>query len=303
LWRLLLLALGGPVSDHALAVLGLVTGVVFGLAALVSGFYLYRKGLERIDIRYLLGYETLFDGRAFEPPLVVTYGAARGASILRRCSVALWNVGRRTVRARDIDDSDPLRVEIPSSVIVGTLKRASVRSPVDISAKKVSNHSVLLTFKFLDQGDGGIIDIIYTGPDDAVPELRGTIEGLPKGVVTAGQLMEVQGKPAKPRWQPRVSYLVWLTRVVLFFLALVVVLILLPDGPIKTVLGNFAGYFFIGSYLFFIYLYLRDRPRSVPRPLWRSMVTSYSRFSADKPKASALVKEILRSALYIRLDK
>jgi hypothetical protein len=61
------------VSDHALAVIGLIVGVAGIAVGFLTSFYFYLKAREKVDPRYLL---------SFEPLVSPSSGAMKDVSVL-----------------------------------------------------------------------------------------------------------------------------------------------------------------------------------------------------------------------------
>jgi hypothetical protein len=81
-------------------------------------------------------------------------------------------------------DSDPIKIALPDgarALDVGLVKIS--RSAIGLNASiDESERSILIDFNFLDQGDGGMIEILYKGNDTPPPSVTGSIMGAPKGL-------------------------------------------------------------------------------------------------------------------------
>jgi hypothetical protein len=96
-------------------------------------------------------------------------------SQISRSYFAFWNAGGDTVEGGSIVETDPLRLQFETNEtpLQARVIRQS-RPPVDFSIELIDN-CVLLSFSFLDTGDGAFIEVLHNGT--VTPELAGTIMG------------------------------------------------------------------------------------------------------------------------------
>ena len=100
---------------------------------------------------------------------------------LTSSTVWIWNAGKKTVRGVDIVAHDPLQLSFSGEVLnvkIRKVTRESVRITAD--APQGAEATVRCGFEFLDPGDGGVLEVLHTGSDEA-PECSGTVISLPKG--------------------------------------------------------------------------------------------------------------------------
>jgi hypothetical protein len=93
-------------SDHAVAVLALI----FGILGIPVSYYLYIKGKEKVDPRYILTYEPLLGETSDFGEHVSFLVNGEEVERLNRCVLAFWNKGSRTLRGSDIVHNDQARV-------------------------------------------------------------------------------------------------------------------------------------------------------------------------------------------------
>ena len=94
-------------------------------------------------------------------------------------TVWMWNAGKKTVRGSDIVAHDPLRLRFSAEVLTVSIRKVS-REAVQITADTSEDRKIVRCgFEFLDPGDGGVLEVLHTGSNNA-PECTGTIIGLPK---------------------------------------------------------------------------------------------------------------------------
>lgn len=110
-----------------------------------------------------------------------------GESVPRvtRALIRFWNSGHETIRGTDIAIADPLRWQMPegTKILAYNIEKCS-RHPIQASIHEGAYEDkpcLLLGFDFLDNGDGAIVSLLHTAPPSS-SELKGTIQGIPKGI-------------------------------------------------------------------------------------------------------------------------
>lgn len=92
--------------------------------------------------------------------------------------------------------SDPLRFEFSdgSRVLDITISKAT-RGVNEFTAATECEHSncVVIGCDFLDPGDGAVIEILHTDPN-LYPTVKGTIRGIPKGMLDWGEIRQLSQK-------------------------------------------------------------------------------------------------------------
>ena len=116
----------------------------------------------------------------------------KGMSVprLTKTHVIFWNSGKALLDGKQIVESDPLRLEFDKDAQV---LRARIAKPtrdtnkfeVKINAK--SPNEVACSFDYLDVGEGAVIELLHTA-EKRYPEVRGTIRGVPKGILNLGSI-------------------------------------------------------------------------------------------------------------------
>jgi hypothetical protein len=167
--------------------LGSVIAIV-GLLLAVVGLFSYRAA--RIGARpyYFLRARRLIGKRGQELPeeVEITFdGHPVPQLTVSQCF--LWNAGNASISGSDIVPSDPLRVEFEETDEI--LKARLVRGTREVNNVEIDSppkaHRAFLRFDFLDPGDGAVIELVHTSAL-RVPRVKGTIKGIPEGLVDVG---------------------------------------------------------------------------------------------------------------------
>jgi hypothetical protein len=166
------------ISINLSDVLG-AAALLVAIIAIPITYYLAQRARQVPDLQYRIDFNVLLapDDHLFELGLVMEL-TNRPITCISRTRVAFWNERGDTVRGKDIVDSDPLRIKVAEGDSVLQSRTICVSRKVtglttDIAQGEQS--SVLLSFDFLDAGDGGIFEVIHQSTVE--PDLVGTIRG------------------------------------------------------------------------------------------------------------------------------
>lgn len=180
------------VSEYSLAVWGLVLGVAGIAVGLATSAYFYLKGKQRARLWCEVRDEALWG------PLVARDSefefSYRGEKIrrARKSTIYLWSEGSNvTVHSSAISSAEPLAVRFPGPVrVLAATASRQVRPASEFTAIVTDHDTVEVSFAFLDDGDGGAIEVLYEPTDSDL---------IPSGPRVAGAIMGVSGgfKPAR----------------------------------------------------------------------------------------------------------
>ena len=157
-------------------------GTIVGAGGAVLALFLYWRSqipgmiaFQSHDVSMVGGGDAVFPAE-----VEVRY---RGTPVpeITSSTIWIWNAGKKTVRGSDIVANYPLQLRFDGEVLNVKIRKVS-REAVQISADTSGEvrRTVRYSFEFLDPGDGGVLEVLHTGSDEA-PECTGTIIGFPKG--------------------------------------------------------------------------------------------------------------------------
>jgi hypothetical protein len=176
-----------------------IAGLAIAIVGLPFAYLLARRGRRRPTLRYALDFDRLVapeDG-LMNQGLSLTF---RGQAISRvsRTYIALWNDKGDTVNRGDVLATDPLRLCFGDGDIpLQTRVVCSSRDQIDLSVRLASDE-VTVAFEFLDDGDGGLIEVLHQGT--IAPSLVGTVKGARiRGPIRATLTPSAVGWMADPR--------------------------------------------------------------------------------------------------------
>lgn len=177
---------------------GAVIGLIGILAAVVMFRLSRRQALAAFQIRSLrlLGHEP----EKLPQDVEVRFQGKR-VPRLTKSFIVFWNAGQATITGQDVVASDPLRVLCEEDAEVLSATSARVTRPVINFQAHPSTHGAnvtLLTFDFLDPGDGAVVEVLHTG--SARASIAGTIKGIPAGPIYFGPLLGGHAMLRFPSW-------------------------------------------------------------------------------------------------------
>jgi len=152
---------------------GLVLTVFFYIKSKVRT----RLHYDKDELRVIGGHEPYF-GEELE----IRYKG----QMVKRVTVTkfyIWNSGTTTVQGSQITKIDPLRILAPETTIL--LKAVVLRQVRTVTLANVAldqNNSAIISFDFLDPGDGFSIELTHTGVKSELA-LTGTLMGLSHGII------------------------------------------------------------------------------------------------------------------------
>lgn len=164
---------------------GALVGLL-GLLVGIAGLVLYVK--SRIGARPMCLMRTMrLIGKSeqkLSPEIQIVFG---GYSVPRLSLTHLyfWNGGQETVHGSQIVHDDPLRFSFPPADEILKAHVAKSTRPVNKVSVEVlpgKKNEGILSFDFLDPGDGARVEILHTSTK-RYPQVLGTLRGIPRGIV------------------------------------------------------------------------------------------------------------------------
>jgi hypothetical protein len=188
------------ISDHVIGILGAIIGAI----GIIASVYVYYRSKQRAAPCYVLRDEVLLDPSApGTDTFDIFFSNEPVRRAVRKATLAIWNAGNMPIKQSDVAQLDPPRLTFPDGSRIFTHEVSSPARRANGLNTVLNGSDVLLTFDFLDQGDGGVIEVTYEG--DVRPEFKGTISGVPEGFKSAPALTlgEVRSSPLRdilPIW-------------------------------------------------------------------------------------------------------
>ncbi len=155
-----------------------VIGIGLSVVGIPLAVVLARNTKKHPTVRTVADFDVLMSSdHGIVRALSIAYGG-KDIERVSRTNVAFWNHKGDTIQGVDIVGHDPFRLQLTEGDIALQITPLSVsREQCKIFADIDPDDStrVLLTFDFLDGGDGGVFEILHLGID--APVVGGTIRG------------------------------------------------------------------------------------------------------------------------------
>lgn len=160
-------------------------GSLLGIAGIALSIWFYIKSVRKPSP--IAAFESIRLVGAVQsvlPETVTVQFRDRRVPRVNRSIVRIWNGGNLTLEGGSVSAVEPIRLQIEPgaeflSVVVTKLTREVTQLSAGISEH--APHQAIIDFDFLDPADGAVIECLHTG-EQASPEVKGVIKGLPKGV-------------------------------------------------------------------------------------------------------------------------
>jgi hypothetical protein len=142
----------------------------------------------------------------------------RDAALLR---VALWNEGPGPVRASQI--LTPVTLSLPPNceilrAVTKLQTREVVRLSTEVARSPGAPDRVVLNWNIIEDGDGAVIEMLFSGPIDSPLSVHGVLEGQPR-VALGPSMFPLESQQEQYENSRRIPYFVAiLTGVILVFM-------------------------------------------------------------------------------------
>ncbi|MFA4849585.1 MAG: hypothetical protein WC626_07645 [Methanoregula sp.] len=211
--------------------IGSLIGIIGICLGIVVAIYFYRQ--SRVGPR--LVYQTKAikiigkDERAIPDDVRIFFGNTPVERLVKNL-IIIWNSGYTTFDGKNIIDTNPLRAEYSqgtSVMRVTTLKATRPENGSRAHVNPTNLNEVIFSFDYLDPNDGAVFEIYHTG-EEIIPNMMGTIKGLPKGISDWGIIKTAARKeePTKIK-NPILAILVGLGAIMLLLIIAFIILALI----------------------------------------------------------------------------
>ena len=166
-------------------------GSLIGIISIVIAYILYRA--SRIGPRPVFQYRSINlieKEKQALPSDVEIFFRGKKVSRLTKTYIIFWNSGKSTLYGKDIVDDDPLRFSFGKDAEILRARIPKITKKMNKFEARInpkSPNEVIINFDYLDPNDGAVIEILHTSIQ-RTPECKGTIRGVPKGILNWGRL-------------------------------------------------------------------------------------------------------------------
>lgn len=156
-----------------------ILGSIFSIIALPLSVYFYCESIKSPDLTFSRNPTKLeIIAASKSSKLSVDYNGQPIRGDVSVAQIAIWNQGNKPIKTEDILAPIVIQANPPVAVLETNVRKVSRDvSQFEIKANQPDKNQISVTWKILEQGDGGIIEIIYVGAPDTIFDVNGTIIG------------------------------------------------------------------------------------------------------------------------------
>lgn len=152
--------------------------LILALVSFLASIYFYIKSKrDKVPVYLAKTFPLIKDNIASIDGLGIFYNGTPIKS-LYLTRIAFWNSGRETINRADITGNDPARITSETNNRVLGAKLSYSRRPANDGSIEKHGEDLYISFDFLDQDDGLIVDVYHTS--DSKLKVSGTIKGSGK---------------------------------------------------------------------------------------------------------------------------
>lgn len=151
-------------------------GTIYAIGATFYGVYEKRKSRRAKEPCWSeQSYPLVVQSRVAVPDLEVSFQGRRVETVTIS-ELLFWNNGRETINGADVASANPLRIK---PHLEGTILAASVIASNSQSQPRLglANNEAVISFDYLDQGQGIVYRVVHTGNRPRSLNLVGDIRG------------------------------------------------------------------------------------------------------------------------------
>jgi hypothetical protein len=168
------------VLEFLLSILPILS-ILLAIISIYIGYYFYTHPQKIKNPCYAIRNINLIRGlvKKFGEDLEILY-RKNNIENFTATKVAFWNLGKDTINKDDIAPADPLEIYVKEGFEILDVKILFAKKSVNQFDIKLSedHKSVKILFEYLDQDDGGVIQILHTGKSAEDIGVRGSVKGV-----------------------------------------------------------------------------------------------------------------------------
>ena len=180
-------------------VIGLYVGVLGIVIGVMVSYFFYKKSLRVKEPSWMITSNNLIRGFGTAiKDLRIIYND-HPIENLTVSKIIFWNNGSETIDGSDLKTVDPLRIKTNDGVSILDVKILASNNPASrfqVHLEPETN-CAYITFDYLDEKQGAVIQVIHTGKSSADIEMAGAIKGV----------KQLQYKFPMPTWAKFLSHI------------------------------------------------------------------------------------------------
>jgi hypothetical protein len=159
-----------------------ILGSIFSIIALPLSVYFYIESIQSPNLTFSRNpskLEIVTASASKSSKFSVDYNGQPVSGDISIAQIAIWNQGNKPIKAEDMLAPVILHTTTPGVDILEASVGKTSRKAIEfkIQTNQLQEKQIPVTWKILEQGDGGVIEIIYVGAPDANFDVKGEIVG------------------------------------------------------------------------------------------------------------------------------
>jgi hypothetical protein len=156
-----------------------IVGSVASILSLLLAVYFYYQGVSVRELVYYVNpARAIVVKQGTASRLAVSYDGRPLAQDVTAAQVAIWNSGRQAIRREAILQPVVIKTEPRVPILEATVRRKSREVvALDVDQAQLAEGQVSVSWNILEQGDGGVVQIVYAAGPDTQIQCVGVIEG------------------------------------------------------------------------------------------------------------------------------
>jgi hypothetical protein len=154
-------------------------GSLAGILGIPLAIYFYVEGISRPDIVYYTNpVRTIVVQQGTASKLAVSYEGHPLTQDVTAVQIAIWNRGRQAVRKEAVLQPLVIKTNPKVPILEATVKQRT-RDVVGLTVdeSRIAQGEASVSWKILEQSDGGVIQLVYAGSPDVKIECDVAVEG------------------------------------------------------------------------------------------------------------------------------
>ena len=156
-----------------------IVGSVASVLSLLLAVYFYYQSVSVPDLVYYVNpARAIVVKQGTASRLAVSYDGRTLAQDVTAAQVTIWNRGREAIRRAAILQPVVIKTEPRVPILEATVRKKSREVVVlDVDQAHLAEGEVFVSWNILEQGDGGLVQIVYAAGPDIQIQCLGVIEG------------------------------------------------------------------------------------------------------------------------------
>jgi hypothetical protein len=142
-----------------------IIGSLSGIIAIPLAIYFYSQTVSHPELVYYVNpAKAVVVKQGATTRLAVTLDSRAVTTDITAAQVAIWNRGKQSVRRESVLEPVVIRTDPSVPILEATIRKQSREvTRLNVSQDELSKGELSISWAILEQGDGGVIQLVYAG--------------------------------------------------------------------------------------------------------------------------------------------